>query len=485
MSAYDLYISAVSSTLGIAPDIKWAEIPFRREGKDCVFDVEGKTSDVRICQTLEARRSDSVAVPEQYRGMFHFCRKTVMSGGGLLLFEVADTAGALEYLCDAGLMGNNLRSRLERFLSLRPLYEPALRTGMGIILDVDGEKPLVYYSARLLNGYEAASEGFFLPIALNLELTSQCPLRCPQCYCHLMEGHHLPLDIAEKWLRMAGDVGCREVNLSGGETMCYPWIYEVVSIARENGLKPNVALSGYGITAQTLDKLIDAGVDGIYVSLNGPTEEINRRTRDGYWLIIKLLSLLRERSFENVWINWVVHDSNAHLLPEMLKLAEEYKVRGLAVMAFKPDSRHELPSIPSKEQLYKLRDDIRAYSGPVEIVIESCYSSLRALCGKSFAGNQNRGPFLGCGAGRDSFSVALDGRLTPCRHLDMYEEAESLYDWWQTSPNLNRLRKVTDCTREPCLSCGLRDNCRHCMAVNLKLNGELYRGDATCPLVGA
>ena len=34
-------------------------------------------------------------------------------------------------------------------------------------------------------------------------------------------------------------------------------------------------------------------------------------------------------------------------VPKMLALAERYRVRAIAVMAFKPDSRNALPSLPS------------------------------------------------------------------------------------------------------------------------------------------
>lgn len=483
MTAYERYISAVNSALEIETAAEWKKLPFQRKGRDCVFDIKGLKTEIRVDGVLDLMRTSALKLDKPFTELLPFCRSKAVAGNGLILLEIADIPRTLDYLCCAELLSDTLRERLENFLKIRPLYEPALRTGLGIILRT-GERPSVYFSARLLNGYDVAPKGFFLPVGMNLELTRQCPLRCPQCYCHLMKGQHMPLETAEKWLHMAGELGCRQVSLSGGETMCYPWIYEVIGIARENGLTPDVALSGYGITEQTLDRLIDAGVGGIYASLNGPTEEINRKTRDGYSHAIKLLELLKKKNYEDSWINWVVHDSNAHLLPEMLRVAEEYNIRNILVIAFKPDSSYELPSIPSREQLLKLKDDIRAYDGSVEITVESCYSSLRALVGRSFMGNRNRGTFKGCGAGRYSFSVALDGRLAPCRHLDLFEDADDLFDWWQNSPTLEKLRKVTDSTKEPCSSCTLSEYCLHCMAVNQKLNGEIYRGDATCPLAG-
>ena len=41
---------------------------------------------------------------------------------------------------------------------------------------------------------------FRKPLQMNLELTTKCPLRCPQCYVHLNTGEELPLEEALYWM---------------------------------------------------------------------------------------------------------------------------------------------------------------------------------------------------------------------------------------------------------------------------------------------
>lgn len=377
-----------------------------------------------------------------------------------------------------------LYARLSAFLAMRPCFAPALRPGLGLVfvLDAAGRPVDWMLCALLLPGFGSAPMGFYYPVAMNLELTSQCPLHCPQCYCYLQSGRHMPLPVAENYLRQAGELGVRVVNLSGGETMCYPWITEVVALAHRYCGEADVALSGYGITPETLDSLLAAGATGFYVSLNGPTEEVNAHTRDGYALAVRTLALLQQRAVKNVWINWVVHNSNADTFPQMIALGEQYGVTGIMIMAFKPDSRHELPSLPTAAQMRRIAGWVHNYHGTLKLQAETCYSSMRALLGKTFWGNSNKGPFCGCGAGRDSFSVSLEGRLSPCRHLELYEDAPDLLEYWQNSPELHRLREAACHPQPPCDGCDLRDACRHCMAINPKLHGCLTRGDATCPL---
>ena len=126
----------------------------------------------------------------------------------------------------------------------------------------------------------------FSPRTMNLELTTNCPLHCPQCYCTLTGGKNLDLTTALYWLAEGRKAGVKEVMLSGGETMCYPHLYEVIHAANAYCGTANVALSGFGLNQTTYEKLIFSGVGGIFISLNGSTEKINSLTRDGFDLAI-------------------------------------------------------------------------------------------------------------------------------------------------------------------------------------------------------
>jgi pyrroloquinoline quinone biosynthesis protein E len=285
------------------------------------------------------------------------------------------------------------------------------------------------------------------------------------------------------FIREAGSLGIPQVNLSGGETMLYPHLMELISCCRDNGVRANVALSGYGFDREVLSQLIDAGVGGIFISLNGSTEEINRHSRDGYELAINALEVLRDAGFPDYYINWVAHRSNVMDFPDLLSLAGAYRVPAVVVMAFKPDSRHALPSFPTREQLLFLADYIKRHQdGAVKIVVENCFSQLKAVIGQKFFVNLNQGIEKGCQAGRDAISVSVSGKLTPCRHLEYEESYTSIAEYWSGSPVLRRLRDIERDTRQPCRGCEYERYCLHCMAVNAKLKGELFKGNEYCEL---
>lgn len=320
-------------------------------------------------------------------------------------------------------------------------------------------------------------------LSMNIELTTVCPLRCPQCYCTLEGGKHISFQSVVAYLQQAKEMGVKHIELSGGETMCYPHLYDVIRVARMNNIVANVALSGFAFTQNAYEKMLDAGVGGIFISLNGSTKEINSLTRDGYELAISALELLQKNQYQNTTINWVMHSNNADDFPNVVALAERYDVANLVIIGVKPDSKHMLSTLPSAEQMKAVSDIVRNHQGKTKLLIESCFSPMLALtCDTKLFGNINVGKHMGCCAGRSMLSVSVDGMLSPCRHLDYYEKWTTLEEYWNNSPILLNIRTLEEHKREPCTSCKFCNYCRHCLSINSKLNGELYIGNQYCPL---
>lgn len=318
---------------------------------------------------------------------------------------------------------------------------------------------------------------------MNLELTTACPLRCPQCYCTLEGGKHLDLDIAKERIDEAVALGLENLNLSGGETMCYPHLYELIAYAARYISNISVALSGVMFDQDAFEKLVEAGIDAIHISLNGSTPEINALTRDGYDFAIDALSLLQRNGYKNTIVNWVMHSNNADDFLNVMDLAEQYEVAELVILSLKPDSNNAMKTYPSLQQIRQISSQIKQYKGKVKIRIESCYSNLLAYhLDTKLLGNLNYSRFKGCVAGREGISVTVDGEYTPCRHLEITESFDNMKDYWEHSQVLAKLRTIETDRREPCSGCGYSNYCRHCQAINWQIKGELYLGFEGCPV---
>jgi len=319
--------------------------------------------------------------------------------------------------------------------------------------------------------------------SMNIELTTNCPLYCPQCYCTLTGGKNIDPETAIYWIKEGAEHGVKNVMLSGGETMCYPHIYDIIKAAHTYCGKAHVALSGYRFNEEVLNKMIDAGLDSIYVSLNGSTKEINALTRNGFELAIHALEVLKKSGFEDTTINWVMHSNNADDFINVVAIAEKYDIANLVILGVKPDSKDNFDTFPSLEQMQNVNNIRKSHKGKTKIFIESCFSPMLALaCDTKLFGNLNVGKTMGCNAGRTHFSVSVDGLLSPCRHLEYYEKYDTLEDYWNNSEILKQLREIDEHKREPCNSCRFTNNCRHCVAVNAKLCDELFIGHPKCML---
>lgn len=319
---------------------------------------------------------------------------------------------------------------------------------------------------------------------LNIELTTRCPLRCPQCYCSLDTGVDIELNLAKKRIDEACSMGVKSLNLSGGETLCYPYLFDLISYASYKRISSIlVAISGMYFDEEKLDKMIEAGVTGICVSINGSTEHINAFSRDGYNHAINALKILAKKKYPNTIINWVMHSTNADDFVNLVDLAEHYNVALIDIISLKPDSNSSMRTFPSKEQIVSVSKFIKKYAGPVKIQIESCYSNFLAyhLETKLF-GNLNITAHKGCTAGRNSISVDVHGCFTPCRHIVAIEDFDSMEDYWNNSELILRLREIEGNSVEPCKSCYYSPYCRHCQAISWNQKGDVYVGFEGCPV---
>lgn len=306
---------------------------------------------------------------------------------------------------------------------------------------------------------------------INIELTTYCPLHCPQCYCPPEKRRMIPADIAQRRIREAYEMGVTHIEMSGGETLCYPNLKDLISEATKYGIRTSIAISGWNFDERMLNFLMDAGIDSIYVSLNGPTKETNELTRDGYDYAINALEILHNNHFPNTFINWVMHRNSVSLLPHMITLAEKYTVNGILIMEPKPTSSGDLHTYPTKEQLYQVASIVKQHKGSVQLIIQHCFSQLLALrCDNSLWGNRNRGLYKGCTAGLCSLTVNVDGDFSPCRHLYYSEKWNSMEEYWKKSKTLEHIRMLHEVKSDECSDCRLSKYCLRCIS----LNGEIY-----------
>lgn len=312
------------------------------------------------------------------------------------------------------------------------------------------------------------------PKIVNIELTTFCPLRCPQCYKLFQNVKDVELnpETVKHYIEELNTIGTKKILLSGGEPLSYDGLTGLIRFIRYKNMEVYISTGGVGLDDGYAKRLKEADVSAVYISLNGSNEEINRLSRDGYKAAVEAGNICRENDIA-LRINWVARGDNCADFKNIISLAESLGVEQIDILMNKHDASNDLCSAVTKEQLVSLADFIRNYKGNVNIGIESCYFELKNATGIK----QTSRLLRGCSAGKYSMTINAYGRVSPCTHADysIFEELskyDSLKDYWENSDIVNDFR-TTQGKWESCNNCERREYCEPCK-IRKELNCNTY-----------
>ena len=112
------------------------------------------------------------------------------------------------------------------------------------------------------------------PLNVDIEVSSLCQIKCDHCFTQYMdigEQQLMPLDMYKKIVKECGERGLFTLKFSmRGEPLMHPDIVEMVSYAKEQGIKEVWINTNGGLLTESLARgLLTAGVDWITVSFDG------------------------------------------------------------------------------------------------------------------------------------------------------------------------------------------------------------------------
>jgi len=342
---------------------------------------------------------------------------------------------------------------------------------LGIIEDED--RLAVKEATSLAKGIHAPPNSFCAPESLHVELTGNCPLKCPQCYKGLGNPESIDINFLLSVIKQAEEMQVFQIALGGGEPLIYPDIFLVVAEIARCGMASSITTSGYGLDTHVLDELIWHGLNHIQISLTGSCEEVNARSRDGYGYAIGALELLKN-SYISYGVNWVARRDNIDDLPKFIEAMKAYNVNNINILRYKP-SANELyaDNCLTAQNMDFLAKTIKNTSG-VRLKTDSAFANL--LCHL----NQRTSFMSGCGAGRRFLALDAGGFYRPCSHVAMKEKSDSLNHIWYHSKHLAMFRSVGEKVGEPCKGCNYLSGCYGCRAVVLGEGGDFFGGDRGC-----
>jgi pyrroloquinoline quinone biosynthesis protein E len=176
------------------------------------------------------------------------------------------------------------------------------------------------------------------PAKLAWEVTEACNSRCRTCTRReaSREGE-LSTEEGFALIDDAAALGVLSLSFTGGEPLMRSDLPEFVARAHQQGLHTSLSTNGLLLHGDRLGRLLAAGIDTIYLSLDGARKETNDRLRGVRGSHERVLEAARavlsrqRRGTPRVFFNMTVSRANMRELPRMAELTRATGACGLTI----------------------------------------------------------------------------------------------------------------------------------------------------------
>jgi radical SAM protein with 4Fe4S-binding SPASM domain len=344
------------------------------------------------------------------------------------------------------------------------------------------------------------------PLLAVWNFTQACNLKCRHCYQDAQRPLADELGLSEQLavLDHLREQDVPWVAFAGGEPLMGRNFWPVVRHAGRLGFHISVATNGTLLTRDVAERLADAGVRYVEVSVDSASAAMHDEFRGGrgYWeRAVRGLDAAVATGRLRVSLAATITRLNLHELPQIIDFAVAHGAHTFYAFNFIPTGRAadaaEIDLTPQmrEEMLELLQAELHAQR---IAIMTSCPQMGRATMQHPDRGVLNTGhygfgnarlvkhlvPYVGgCGAGRCYIAIQPNGLVTPCvfmPHLVIGDlRRQRLPDFWPHHPVLKTLHDRAARTGH-CAVCDYQLQCGGCRARPLGYFGDLTRSDPGC-----
>ncbi|MDP8216560.1 MAG: radical SAM protein [Candidatus Kaelpia imicola] len=304
----------------------------------------------------------------------------------------------------------------------------------------DGLKELsqVQMEDKVRAGIITSRKAFQGPEHIVMDLTNRCQLRCNGCwlYSPLLKTNkpssewlnkEIPLYSAKSFIREAIAMGLKIIRFTGGgEPLLYKGVFELIEIAKSNGVKTCLTSNFYGLDKERVKRLADLNLDELALSIWAPDPQtyalLHPGTEREDFLKIKegiaLFNSIKAKDTK-VTIANVISSQNFKKIKEMVDFALETRSDALyftLVDTFKGETDTLLLK---EDQLVQLNSDLKSILSSLKdnrIEIENLNGFIERLNSNNRFGNYDRERIdrVSCYVGWYFLRILADGSAVPC-----------------------------------------------------------------------
>lgn len=337
------------------------------------------------------------------------------------------------------------------------------------------------------------------PLFVIWEVTSACNLRCKHCLSRSGKPNSNELNTkeAKKLIDSLEKMKVLYINISGGEPLLRPDIFELLGYASKKKLAIDLLTNGALITKDIIERLEDTNIFHLQVSLDGigKTHDQFRGISGSYERSIKAIELLRDADY-GVSISSAVTKQNIKEIPKIIDLAVDLGANLYKTTLFMPTGRgkdnagkYELTSQEVKEFASMLDEKKKEIGDKITISNEEIYPWLMENSNKKGSNSfkSEDSSKIGCTAGNSSFYITADGKVTPCPFLRDFIAGDvrenNLKQIWDNSSTFDIFRNIKQGDlKGKCSNCDyLGIDCYGgCRAAAFAHSGDIYAEDPLC-----
>jgi len=317
-------------------------------------------------------------------------------------------------------------------------------------------------------------------LAGQFELTPHCNLNCKACYIHnAKEAGRVTLP-ASFWLeqaRQAADLGMLVLSLTGGETLLYPGLDELMEGLSKLGLFISFNTNGTLIDEERVAWFLRFCPAKINISLYGASDETYERycgITDGFTKVSKAVDLLLAAGL-NVYLNGMLTPYNLRELAQMHRFAADRKlVLHASAYAF-PLRTH--PGQDIRGQYRFTPEEAAAAAASHELLTQGPEVFRRTGVNRLLAVRLRQEGILcdacsECNGGANNFQISCDGVLHPCAMYQQVAVSLREHPFAEARELLSRQMQAIPYP-EKCNACDRKDLCPVCKAAVYLETGDV------------
>lgn len=345
-------------------------------------------------------------------------------------------------------------------------------------------------NVSVVEGEYISDDCLTFPRTVYWECTRKCNLACTHCYTDSGFSNHepdLPFETVRDMVDELADHGVEFFSIGGGEPLLYKDLFRVLEHCRERGVSVEVTTNGSLANASMIERLKDAGLEYVQLSLDGASKETyeNVRLRSDFDRVIRHGYLLADAF--HLAVCTVVVRQNLHEIAGVIEWAKKFGAEYYRVIPLMPVGRgaNEGLAIGTAE-MAELNQLMLERSRTEKEIVVQLNENIILPTRKNVTWMPDQ--HYGCPAGRTTVGIDAYGNVYPCAY--MHHDAliagnltdRSLLDIWRDSALMDDIRTVEK-LEGACGTCQYVETCRGgCRAAAFLKHESLAASDPLCAI---